>query len=122
MKLRDMGVTQLAEAFGVRFGVAARWVAEDEARRVVPMPSTLVKLADYFDLDVVEVFRHAGFLPALDEKPDTPQDRDIRRLKRRLRYMLTETPPTSWPAAAIIAEAVLDHLAVLLSKLDQVEM
>lgn len=121
MKLRDMGVTQLAEAFGVRFGVASRWVADDEARRVVPMPSTLVKLADYFDLDVVEVFRRAGFLPTVDEKPDTPQERDINRLQRRLRYMLSETPPASWGAAAIVAEAVLDHLAVLLSKLDHID-
>jgi hypothetical protein len=117
-----MGVTQLAHEFGVSYGVAARWVAEDEAKRVVPMPKTLVKLADYFDLDVVEVFRRAGFLPALDERPETPQRQDVIRLERRLRRMLLDTPPGRWGAAAILAEAVLDHLAVLLSRVDHLDV
>lgn len=106
----------MAEAFGVRFGVASRWVAEDEAKRVVPMPTTLVRIADYFGLNRVEVFMRAGLLPALDDENPTPQGEDIERLQRRLRRILKATPATSWPATLVLAEAVLDHLAVLLSK------
>lgn len=122
LQARGWGVAKLAEVLGVRFGVASRWVAENPSKRVVPLPGTLVQIADTFQLDVVEVFRKAGYLPALDEYPPDERDREIDRLGRSfLRALRTRKDSATneeWAEIIATTEIILSHYAALLNRID----
>lgn len=111
MSERKMGVQQLADAIGVKYGVASRWVAEDEAKRVVPQPRTLVQLAKLFDLSVTDVFEYAGYLPVRNGAEGRDPEIDIRL--RRLGRILKTIPPQHRSMALSIADSILDLLKSL---------
>jgi transcriptional regulator with XRE-family HTH domain len=118
---RNWGVRQLSDALGVRYGVVARWVSENASTRVVPLPSMLVRLADLLDLNVYDVFRHAGYLPAVnsDNGQQHPHEEQIRVLERRLRRLLRGIPDKHWPLAVSVVSLDLDQLQVLLNHLEE---
>jgi transcriptional regulator with XRE-family HTH domain len=113
------GVQQLADALGVKYTVASRWVAEDASKRVIPTTATLIRIADVFGLSVVDVFRYAGFLPAMTDGHD-PDDEQIQKFSRRIVRILRKVPPEHRQAALIMAAVSLDHLQLLLDRLYEV--
>ena len=115
MSARGWGIQRLADELGVRFGVVARWVTEDEAKRVVPQPRTLVQLAQVLDLDVIDVFRHAGYLPSVLDSIDSDEEQ-IQSLMRRLRRILRGVPSSQRAMAITVTVSVLDHLQVLIDR------
>lgn len=114
---RHWGIRQLSLAVGVQFGVAARWVARDPAKRVVPKPETLVRLARELDLDVYEVFRRAGYLPLVDNS-NHPHEAEIKVLLQRLRRILRSVPEGEWAIATIVVATQLENIQLLLDRLD----
>ena len=121
MVVREWGVRQLSQALGVRFGVAARWVAADPEKRVVPKPGTLVRIADELDLDIYDVFRHAGYLPAVNDASldNHPHEAEIRLLLQRFRRILRNVPEAQWAVAGIIVATQLENIQVLLDRIEQ---
>jgi len=117
---RNWGVRQLSDAVGVQFGVARRWLVDDPAERVVPLPATLLRIADVFDLDDVEAFRHAGYLPAVksEDASQHPHEEEIQFLLRRLRRTLRNIPESRWAMSASLVALDLDQLQVLLDRLE----
>lgn len=121
---RGWGVSQLAAALGVRFGVAARWVSEKPCKRVVPKPETLVRIAHTLDLDAYEVFRQAGYLPALDSPNSAfnehPHEQEIRFLMQRFRRLVRNIPESEWAVAAVILSTQLENIQVLLDRIESI--
>lgn len=113
-------LTHLAETLGVRLGVVSRWVAEDEDKRVVPLPNMVVQIAQALGLDTIEAFRLAGYLPQVEDPAleSVPHEKDIRAMQRRLGRMLKSIPPDEWPRCSEIVTAYMDGLQLLLSRLD----
>lgn len=121
MTARNWSSTQLADILGVKLGVVSRWLTLVECKRVVPLPQTCVQIAEVFDLDAVEVFRLAGYLPLVDEVPtypSHPHEQEIRVLKRRYTRILESIPEDAWSAAYAVARAHLDGLPLLLNAVE----
>ena len=117
---RHWGISQLAEKLGVRLGVVSRWLTEADCKRVVPLPQMCVQIAEVFGLDVIEVFRLAGYLPMRDEdlRLSHPHDQEIRSSQRLLRRILAGIPDNEWALAYPVALAYLDGLQLILNRLD----
>jgi hypothetical protein len=113
LKARGWGTRDLATRLEVRFGVVARWVTEDESGRVVPLPGMCVQLARVLDLDVIDVFRHAGYLPPMAEDED-PNKPDIEMFLHRLQRMLRNKSNEEWIFARDMTALSLDHLQLTL--------
>jgi hypothetical protein len=113
-------VRQLSNRLNVRYGVASRWVSENPKTRVIPLPGTLVEIANVLELDVLDVFRHAGIpSPVKSELEHHPHEAQIRIFKRQLEDMLTRASLRQWPLVASVVTLDLDHLRSLLARLDE---
>lgn len=102
----------------MQLGVVSRWLSDDPAKRVVPLPPTLVQIAEVLDWDAVEVFIHAGFLPRMDDQQPLPHEHEIRIVTRRLRRMLQAVHDPDWQLAYSVAQAHIDGLQLVLNRLD----
>jgi len=117
LEARGWGVGKLADEVGVRFGVARRWLQPDDEQRVVPLPAMCIRIARALEWDVLDVFRHAGYLPMpTGEVPRDPHEGEIRIFKRRLERMLQHTPERQWPFTMACVQVMLDQLQALLSR------
>ena len=116
---REWSLSQLAEALGVRLGVVSRWLSDDPGKRVVPLPHACVQIAEALGLDVIEVFRLAGYLPPM-EKPHEqhPHAADIKSTQRLLGRILKSIPASEWERSFPVAQAYLDGLQLILNRLD----
>ena len=118
LEARKWGVRDLSAKLGVQYGVASRWVSKDPRTRVVPVPTTLLEIADLFDLNVFDVFQHAGYLPTVE--PDSNPNRDeIDRLIRRFRRTIRGIPASEWPLASEVIGLQLDQLQAILDRLSE---
>jgi LmbE family N-acetylglucosaminyl deacetylase len=77
-----------------------------------------VEIAQVLGLDAVNVFRLAGYLPMQEANPDTPRQVDLRRLKRKLRRVLDGVPDQHWVLVLVYADVMLDQLAQIALRLD----
>lgn len=110
----------MSSALGVRYGVASRWVSEDPQARVVPVPTTLVQIAELLDIDVYDAFRHAGYLPRVNQDGSgLPHEAEMQALMRRFRRILRAIPPSQWAVAAVVMGVQLDQLQILLARLEE---
>jgi transcriptional regulator with XRE-family HTH domain len=118
---RNWGVRQLSDALNVRFGVASRWLSENADKRVVPLPPTLVQIAEVLDLDVYNLFQHAGYVPAVKPRDGQqhPHEDEIQVMLRRLQRTLRNIPEHHWGWAASVVSLDLDQLQVLLAHLEE---
>jgi transcriptional regulator with XRE-family HTH domain len=116
---REWSLSQLAERLGVRLGVVSRWLSEAETKRVVPLPQACVQLAQALDMDVIEVFRLAGYLPPMEQPHEAhPHQDEIRSTQRRLGRILKSIPAAEWPRSYPVVVAYLDGLQLILNRLD----
>jgi hypothetical protein len=75
--------------------------------------------ADLFELDTIEAFRHAGYLPVkLKDGGEHPHEEEIQALLRRFLRLLKSIPESQWHPAISVVSLDLDHLAALLTRLD----
>jgi len=118
---RRWSSTQLAERLGVRLGVVSRWLNEDKSKRVVPLPQMCVQIAEALDLNVIEVFRLAGYLPMPSDDLEAlrhPHNNEIQASQRMLRRILEGIPEPAWGLAYPVAQAYLDGLQLILNRID----
>lgn len=117
---RQWSLSHLADTLGVRLGVVSRWLSDDEDKRVVPLPNACVQLAETLGLDVIEVFRLAGYLPMeVNHQSATHEhEAEIRTMQRLLGRMLKSIPPEGWALAYPITVAYIDGLQLILNRLD----
>jgi|SRR5580765_2235827 len=116
---RQWSLSQLAERLGVRLGVVSRWLADDNTKRVVPLPQMSVQIAEVLGLDVIEVFRLAGYLPPMDNRVESvPHEDEIKAMQRMLGRILKGIPQTEWALAYPVVVAYLDGLQLILNRLD----
>ena len=116
---RDWKVRDLAIRLNVRFGVVARWVSEDEAKRVKPAPLMCFKIADVLGLDPREVFRIAGYWPVDDHLARHPHQEEIDALMRMLQRIMHGIPEGEWCLARQVAQSQLDALQLLLNRISE---
>lgn len=116
---RHWKVKYFADLLGVQVGVVSRWLHTNPEKRMTPMPSTVIQIADLLGIDRMQALRDAGYLPHMDlERPDSPHADQIEAANRRLQRILADMPEQHWPIAAYLLGTFLDQLWQLVGRTD----